>query len=232
MSKPTGAFVIVGIDGGAATGKSSTSRRLAARYGLLHVDTGSHYRALSAGLLAAGVSPADTGEVAEYVEGIFLETEIVDGSAQILVDGVRYGPEAIRGDAVNASVSRFAAMPTVRQALRQYQRDQVELARETLFNGLIMEGRDIGSVILPDADLLFFLEADEATRAQRRAAEGQTDAIAERDKIDSSRKTAPLTCPPRAERIDTGGMTLDEVVAHIGSKIEALGLSPSEEDNA
>lgn len=229
MSKQHAAFVTVGIDGGAATGKSSTSRRIANRYGLLHVDTGSHYRALAAGLLAAGVSPMDSGEVADYVSNLYLETEIEDGSAQILVDGSRYGPEAIRSDAVNASVSRFAAMPTVRNALRQYQRDQVQLARETLFYGLIMEGRDIGSIILPDADLLFFLEADEGTRSQRRAAEGQTDAIAERDRMDASRKTAPLTCPERAERIDTGTMDLEAVVAHIGARIEALGVPPQED---
>lgn len=229
MSKQHAAFVTVGIDGGAATGKSSTSRRVASRYGLLHVDTGSHYRALAAGLLAAGVSPMDSGEVADYVSSLYLETEIEEGSAHILVDGHRYGPKDIRSDGVNASVSRFAAMPTVRNALRQYQRDQVKLAKETLFYGLIMEGRDIGSVILPDADLLFFLEADEATRSQRRAAEGQQDAIAERDKMDATRKTAPLTCPERAERIDTGSMNLEEVVAHIGKRIEALGVQPQEE---
>jgi len=230
VSKKQTAFVTVGVDGGAASGKSSTSERLALRYGLLHVDTGTHYRALSAGLLADGVSPHDTGEAAEYVGGVFLETEIVEGSARMLIDGKGFEAATLRGEAVNACVSRFAAMPAVRQALRQYQRNQVELARETGFAGLIMEGRDIGSVILPDADLLFFLEADACTRAQRRAAEGQQDTIAERDRIDSSRKTAPLTCPPKAERINTGEMSLDKVVAYIGKRIEAFGIHPAEEE--
>ncbi|MGE9294730.1 MAG: (d)CMP kinase, partial [Puniceicoccales bacterium] len=83
------------------------------------------------------------------------------------------------------------------------------------FRGLIMEGRDIGSVIFPDADLRIFLEADAATRAERRAADGEQDSVEARDKIDSSRKAAPLTCPEGALRIDNSNLTLDEVVDEI-----------------
>ncbi|WOO39629.1 (d)CMP kinase [Rubellicoccus peritrichatus] len=214
-------FLTVGIDGGAATGKSSTSRRVAAIYKLLHVDTGSHYRALAAGLIAAGVSPESQEAIESYTQKLALDTVIESGSAHIVVDGVRPADEDLRSDAVNANVSKFAAVPAVREALRDYQRSQRELAHQKAFDGLIVEGRDIGSVIFPDADLLFFLEADEATRAKRRAAEGQQDAVAERDKMDATRKTAPLTCPQNAERIDTGSNSLEEVVALIGSRIDA-----------
>jgi len=104
--------------------------------------------------------------------------------------------------------------------LFDYQRAQVSVARKEGYAGLIMEGRDIGSVIFPDADFRFFLYADEATRAARRAKEGQTDSIAERDKRDSQRKTAPLTCPEGATRVDTGPLTLEGVVEHITQIIE------------
>jgi cytidylate kinase len=108
----------------------------------------------------------------------------------------------------------------VRQALFDYQRSQADVARDEGFAGLIMEGRDIGSVIFPDAEHRFFLEADEATRAARRAKEGQTDSIAERDKMDKARKNAPLICPQGATRINTGPRTLEEVIQHIIERIQ------------
>lgn len=225
MSDTTKQFLTIGIDGGAASGKSSTSRRLASTYGLLHVDTGSHYRALAASLLAAGISPLDETAVQEATKKLDLSSIIADGSAHIMINGQRPEASDLRSDAVNANVSKFAAMPSVRAALKDYQRTQRDVARDKGFNGLIMEGRDIGSVILPDADLLFFLEADAATRAARREAEGQQDAVAERDKMDSNRKTAPLTCPPRARRIDTGAHSLEDVIKIIGVSIEAKGLA-------
>lgn len=187
----------------------------------MHVDTGSHYRALAAGLIAAGVSPESNAEIVSYAAKLKLGTGIEAGSAHIVVDGKQPADADLRSDAVNANVSKFAAIPAIREALRDYQRSQRELANEKGFDGLIMEGRDIGSVIFPDADLLFFLEADEETRAKRRAAEGQQDSVAERDKMDSSRKTAPMTCPDKAERINTGNYTLEEVVDLIGSRIKA-----------
>lgn len=224
MSQPRRNFITVAVDGGAATGKSTTSRLIAKRFHLLHVDTGSHYRALTAALLARGISPDDLTAVEHWAAQVSLDTHIHEGSARIVVDGQPLDEAAIRSDAVNASVSRFAALPPVRSALRDYQRSQRDLARQHAFHGLIMEGRDIGSVILPDADLLIFLEADEQTRARRRAAEGQQDAVAERDRLDATRKTAPLTCPPGAERIDTAQLTLQQVVDHIAQRLDALGL--------
>ncbi len=216
--------VIVAVDGGAAAGKSSTSRAVAEKLDLMHVDTGAHYRTLTHALLAAGTGPDQPDAVAAALRRLELGTELRGRRALLSIGGTAPPDEALRGPEVNAAVSRFAALPAVRDALFHYQRGQAEAARRHGFAGLIMEGRDIGSVIFPDAPFRFFLHADEATRAARRALEGQTDAIAERDKIDRSRKNAPLRRPEGAVAIDTGPLTLEEVVDLICRTIEA-GLS-------
>jgi cytidylate kinase len=136
------------------------------------------------------------------------------------IDG-RIGGEEIRSGEVNENVSHFAAIPELRTALLAYQRGQADVARAHRFRGLVMEGRDIGSVIFPDADFRFFLHAHPEERARRRASEGQQDSIALRDKIDSSRKTAPLACPPGAISIDTTFLTLPEVVEKMAAPIAA-----------
>lgn len=205
------AFITIAMDGGAASGKSTTSRRLADRLHLMHVDTGSHYRAITHYLVGEGVA---TEEVAakQALEAVSLETEIQGNRALIRLGGKTPEAADLRSDAVNAQVSAFAALPSVRAYLFHYQRGQCDVARGLDFSGIIMEGRDIGSVILPDADLRVFLEADAQTRAARRQAEGQSDSVTTRDKLDSSRKTAPLTCPEGALRIDTGKYSVEEVV--------------------
>jgi cytidylate kinase len=120
---------------------------------------------------------------------------------------------------VNAQVSKFAAIPEVRKKLFAYQRSLADLAREQQYAGLIMEGRDIGSIIFPEAAYRFYLDADEATRAARRAKEGQTDPIAARDKMDSTRQAAPLVCPKGATQINTAHHTLEEVIEKIAHLI-------------
>ncbi len=212
--------ILVTIDGGAAAGKSSTSRLLAERFDLLHVDTGSHYRALTLHLLRAGVDAKDAEAVGRGVASLVLGTAIDDRLARITLDG--WQPEAaeLRSDAVNAAVSTVAAIPCVREKLKTYQRGQTEVAAAAGFRGLIMEGRDIGSVIFPEARCRFFLEADAAARAERRAAEGQVDAVAERDRQDASRKTAPMVCPEGAVRIDSTHLPLRAVVEKIAFYIE------------
>lgn len=219
-------FIIVAIDGGAASGKSSTARALSERFALLHVDTGSFYRAVTAELLRAGVSATDTAAIAAAAGAARLGTRVDGRRAQIEING-RTVPEAeIRSPAVNASVSHFAAVPSLREALLAYQRGQANVARTHGFRGLVMEGRDIGSVIFPDADFRFFLHADPEERARRRAAEGQQDSIAERDRLDTSRRTAPLACPAGATGIDSTHLTLDEVVARVSAAI-APRLAPA-----
>jgi cytidylate kinase len=135
------------------------------------------------------------------------------------IDG-RIIPETeIRGPEVTAAVSHFAAIPEVRAALLAYQRGQADVARAHGFRGLIMEGRDIGSVIFPNADLRFFLHADVEARARRRELEGRADAVAERDRLDTSRKTAPLTLPAGAIAIDSTYLTLEQVVDKISDLV-------------
>ena len=211
-------FVIVAIDGGAASGKSSTSRALSERFNLLHADTGSHYRFVTQQLLAHGVPADDELAVEAALRSLPLGTRIVGRSAVIEIAGAVPGEE-IRSKAVNENVSRYSALPTVRRHLLDYQRAQADLARRHGFRGLVMEGRDIGSVIFPGADFRFFLHADPDERARRRAAEGFADSIRERDRIDSSRKTAPLTCPPGATAVDSTFLTLPEVIEQLAALI-------------
>jgi cytidylate kinase len=212
-------FTIVTIDGGAAVGKSSTSRGLADRLNLMHVDTGAHYRSLTYALLAAGASHEQANEVSEELKRLSLGTELQGRSAKLSINGEVPDDAAIRSPEVNASVSKFAAIESLRDFLFNYQRNQADVAQAHGFAGLIMEGRDIGSVIFPDAQHRFFLYADEATRAARRAKEGQTDSIADRDNLDRTRKTAPLVCPEGATQIDTAPHTLEEVIERISEKI-------------
>jgi cytidylate kinase len=213
-------FQIITMDGGAAVGKSSTSRGLAERLGLMHVDTGAHYRTLTYALLAAGADPLDEASIPEKLGQLDLGTEVEGRSAKLSINGSVPADANIRSPEVNAAVSRFAALAQLRDYLFDYQRSQVEVARKHGYAGLIMEGRDIGSVIFPDADHRFFLHADEATRAARRAKEGQTDSIAARDQMDTTRKTAPLICPEGATMVDTGPRTLDEVIEYILDRIK------------
>ena len=214
-------FLIVAIDGGAASGKSSTSRALSERFNFLHVDTGSFYRAITAELLRRDVRTDDPTAVGATVAALPLGTRVEGRRALMEIDG-RVVPESeIRSPAVNAAVSHFAALPAVRTALLAYQRDQAAVARSHGFGGLIMEGRDIGSVIFPDADFRFFLHADPAERARRREREGQLDSIAERDRLDSSRKTAPLACPPGATDIDSTYLTLEQVVDRLAAALSS-----------
>lgn len=223
MSSPP--FIIVAIDGGAASGKSSTSRAVSERFHFLHVDTGSFYRAFTAEMLARGVQPADLPAVRTALAQIAPTTRLNGRSAVMEIGGQPVPEERIRSAEVTAAVSHFAAIPDLRSALLAYQRHQAQVARENGFRGLVMEGRDIGSVIFPDADFRFFLHADPVERARRRALQGQADQIAERDRMDSQRKTAPLTIPPGAIDIDSTHLSLEQVVEKITARI-ATRLPP------
>jgi cytidylate kinase len=213
-------FLIVAIDGGAAAGKSSAARALSERFHFLHADTGSYYRAVTAEMLRLGVSPSDLPAVRAALAGLRLGTRLSGRAAHIEVGGRLSGDE-IRSRDVNEAVSHFAAIPELRTALLDYQRGQAEVARRNGFRGLVMEGRDIGSVIFPDADFRFFLHADPAERVRRRAHEGRQDPVAERDRIDSSRKTAPLSCPIGAVEIDSTHLTLEQVISRMSAPIAA-----------
>ena len=213
-------FIIIAIDGGAASGKSSSSRILADRFNLLHVDTGSFYRHITYELLRLGVAHTDLPALKAALATLKFTTRLNGRSAQLLIGGQPAGVE-IRGQNVNEHVSHYAAIPEVRHALLGYQRGLVDVAKGHHFRGLVMEGRDIGSVIFPNAEFRFFLHADPAERAKRRAREGGWDSIAERDRLDSSRKASPLTCPAGAIDIDSTSLTLDQVVEKMAGLIAA-----------
>ncbi len=217
---PPSPFIIVAIDGGAASGKSTSSKVLADRFNLLHVDTGSYYRAITAEMLRRGVSASDLPAVKAALAGLKLDTRVEGRSAQLEIVG-RVAGDEIRSREVNDHVSHYAAIPELRAALLAYQRGQADVARAHGFGGVVMEGRDIGSAIFPQADFRFFLFADPNERARRREKEGRQDSVTERDRIDSSRKASPLTCPPGAIAIDTTHLTLDQVVGLMAEPIAA-----------
>jgi cytidylate kinase len=218
-------FIIVAIDGGAASGKSSTARALSGRFNLLHADTGSYYRAVTAEMLRQGATPGDLASVKAALSRMRLGTRVEGRSAQIEIGG-RVPGEEIRSRQVNDAVSHFAAIPELRASLLAYQRGQADAARNGGFAGLVMEGRDIGSVIFPNADYRFFLHADPAERERRRVKQGQEDQVAERDRLDSSRKTAPLSQSAGSVSIDTTRLTIAEVADLMASLISGR-LSPT-----
>ena len=216
---------IVAIDGGAASGKSSTSRAIAGKLNFLHVDTGAHYRTLTHALLKQGASLGEPESILSKLDALELSTLVEQQQARLAINGVAPEDADLRTPEVNEVVAQFAAIPEVRQALFDYQRDQARIAEEKQFAGLVMEGRDIGSVIFPDAPFRFFFHADPDTRARRRQAQGQQDQIQQRDAIDSGRKQAPLTRPEGAIEVDTAQYALEEVIQIILDKMDSK--SPS-----
>lgn len=214
--EPGKPFHVVAIDGGAASGKSSTSRRLAEQCHWLHVDTGSHYRAVALAALRAGLQPVDSPGLRQFIGTLSFSSRIVGNQSLICFNEGDPPEDAdLRSEPVNQAVSPLSALPFVREAVKAYQQQQVGLARENGFNGIVMDGRDIGTVILPGADLKIFLHADMETRQQRREAEGASDAISDRDRRDSSRSTAPLKPAADAVLIDNSNLSLEGVVRKI-----------------
>lgn len=213
-------FRVVAVDGGAASGKSTTSKRIAKICHYLHVDTGSHYRAVAHACLEAGVPPADGACLRGFLSNLSLQSRIEGRESRICFDGREPpDPPLLRSAGVNQSVSLYAALPVVREAVKAYQRNQVDLARAAGFAGIIVDGRDIGTVILPDADVKVFLVADPGKRQQRRELEGGVDTIADRDHVDSTREIAPLRPAPDALVIDNSNLPLAAVVERILSRL-------------
>ncbi len=215
-------FPVVALDGGAASGKSSTARSLAARRRLCHVDTGSHYRGLALVLARAGVPAEDGPALENFLSELSLESAFAGNQSRLCINGSVPAEEELRAPRVNQSVSAYAAVPEVREALKAFQRDEVARARAAHFQGIVMEGRDIGTVILPQADLKIFLTADPEKRQLRREGEGGRDRIEDRDRIDSGRSSAPLRPAADAVIIDNSGIGLEEVVHRIEDLLDRL----------
>lgn len=199
---------VVAIDGPAASGKSSVARQLASRLGFVYVNTGAMYRAVTWCALAQPAPAFDPDALLALVNGTRFECSLVDGVESFLVNGVDPG-EALNSAAVNARVSDVASVAAIRQFLVGMQREFG--AR----HNVVMEGRDIGSVVFPETPYKFYIDASPEVREARRRAEGIDDSIAKRDRIDSSRKVSPLVVSGDALVVDSSHLTAEEVVAAV-----------------
>ena len=216
---------VIAIDGPAGSGKSTVAQAVADRLGLEYLDTGSMYRAVAFAVLRAGGDPSDEDFAAAAARTI----DVRVAAGRVWVDGVDATVE-IRGPSVDRAVSVVAANPAVRAELVARQREWVRRR-----GGGVLEGRDVGTVVFPDAEVKIHLVADPAVRARRRisqsglsqkgaAADGRTydeavesvaEALARRDRIDSTRRADPLSVAPGAVVIDTTELTFDETVEQI-----------------
>ena len=218
--------IVVAVDGTSGSGKSSTSRGVADRLGLRYLDTGAMYRAMTWWMLRHGVDVEDPEAMAAVCETPRIESGTDPLSPSITVDGEDVAT-AIREPDVNAAVSPVSAVPAVRERLLQVQRDAIQEALEG--RGIVVEGRDIGSVVWPEAPVKVYLSADPSARATRRAAEeGGTDveatreSLLSRDRIDSGRTVSPLVMAEGAVHVDTTGFSLDEVIDQVVSLIASV----------
>lgn len=214
--------MIVAIDGPSGTGKSSTSKAVATQLGLSYLDTGAQYRAITWWMVNNGIDMDDPSAVAA-VAG---KPEIVSGTdpsaPSIIVDGTDVaGP--IRTQEVTSKVSAVSAVPEVRTRITELQRSIAAGAE----NGIVVEGRDIGTTVLPDADLKIFLTASPEARAARRNGElkgadvnATREALLKRDAADSSRKTSPLAKADDAVEVDTSDLTLQQVIECVVTLVE------------
>jgi CMP/dCMP kinase len=223
--------MVVAVDGPAASGKSTVSRSAAKMLGFNYVDTGAMYRAITWKALEEGIDADDTIAVIALMHRIKISFEMVDKQARILINGAYPGP-AIREPRVTENVSAISAIPEVRQVLVQHQRSL------TKFGSLVMEGRDIGTVVFPDTPYKFYLEANADIRATRRKRdleamkiqtthEGVVESIQRRDRKDSGRSVSPLQIALGATVIENSSLTVDEtaevIVAHIRQQGQRRG---------
>ena len=214
-------YIIIALDGAAGSGKSTTAQAICKKYKYIHVDTGLHYRAVSLHLLNLNISSEDAPEYL-LSSPLILSSKLDGFSVQLFIDGVHYPISELRTERMNREVSYYARLPEVRSLLLDYQRRLPDFGKKLGFSGVIMDGRDIGSVILPDADLKIYLHADLEVRQNRRLSDGERDSISARDQMDSTRKVAPLACPEDALSIDTSELPLDQVLQLISQKIASL----------
>ena len=217
--------LIVAVDGPSGTGKSSTCRQLAKDLGAKYVDTGAMYRVATLAVLRAGVDPADTQAVIAATADLPLEVSDDPDSKQVLLAGEDVS-KVIREDEVTRNVSAVSAIPEVRQNLVDLQRKLAAQAHRA-----IVEGRDIGTVVLADAPVKIFLTASAQVRAQRRYDQNVAagipsdfdtvlDDVERRDAADSSRATSPLRPAEDAVVVDTSELTLQEVLQRLTAIIK------------
>ena len=212
--------IIIAIDGPSGTGKSTTAKIVAKDLGITYLDTGAMYRAITFAALEKGVAPTNKAGIDQLLQSTKIR---FDDNNQIVINGMNREKE-IRGKQVSEAVSPYSAIPEVRSVLTQWQR---EIAGE---RSCILDGRDIGTVVFPNADFKFFLVTDLKVRAERRYQECLQKGIAmtleeieknlaERDRIDSSRATAPLKKADDAIEIDTTQLSIEQQVKKIEDRV-------------
>jgi cytidylate kinase len=195
----------IAIDGPAASGKSTVARQLAARLGYLYVNSGEMYRAVTWALLQRDIALDRTEEVMDALGSIKIECGSESGRSQVRVNG-EDPAEFLSSEEVNRNVSVVSAIAEVRRIIVE------KLVAYRELDHVVMEGRDIGSVVFPDSKFKFYVDASEEVRNARRRLQGLEDAISERDRRDQTRKASPLFVSEDAHRIDSSEMTPDEVV--------------------
>jgi cytidylate kinase len=217
---PQSSHRVVAIDGPAASGKSSVARRLARRLGFAYVNSGAIYRALTWHILQKGIDTRDADRVIQAVESAQIACDLQNNESRILIDNVDPS-DYLRNDRVNESVSHVSSVARVREIAVQKMRD---CARN---HDVVMEGRDIGSVVFPGTPYKFYVDASPDVRLRRRAAQGERDEIKMRDQADSSRPVSPLVIAQDAHVIDTSHLTIEGVVSEIIARLEQNGLHVS-----
>ena len=208
---------VVAIDGPAASGKSSVARALARRLSFVYVNSGAIYRAITWYLLNKDIHTDDTQLVAQALQSAAITCRIQDSESRILVDEI--DPEDhLRDDRVNESVAHVSRLPLVRQIVGQ------KLHEYARSHDVVVEGRDIGSVVFPGTPHKFYVDASPEVRLRRRAAQGERDAITLRDQADLSRSISPLVTAKDAYVIDTSHLTIEKVVCEILGRLKEMGL--------
>lgn len=218
--------LVIAIDGPAGSGKSTTARFVADRLGFLHIDTGAMYRAVTLKVLERGLSPHDIEAVSNLIDSTTVELKRRDSSLRVLLDG-KDVTDRIRDPDVTRAVSAVSRIRRVREAMVKQQRTM------GMSQGVVLEGRDIGTVVFPDADLKIFLVASLEARAERREKEltekginisrpELMDEIEERDKLDSTRAESPLKRAADAIEIDTSKLSIQQQVGFVVEKAREI----------
>ena len=210
-------FSVVAIDGPAASGKSTVARGLARRLNYSYVNSGALYRAVAWFACERELRADDASAIYSGIRDSVFDLTLRDRELQIRIDHIDPMP-FLRDEAVNSTVSPISAIPEIREFLVTHLREFLSL------DNLVMEGRDIGSVVFPDTPYKFYIHASLEVRAHRRAAQGQSDDLSLRDRVDSSRRASPLTVADDAHVIDSSALTIDRVVDVIVERLKIKGL--------
>jgi cytidylate kinase len=214
-------MIVIAIDGPAASGKSSVSKRVAHHMGFSYVNSGTMYRAITWELLRQFIDLARADSVESALDRMAFDSGFSEKGESYIRINSQIPDLELRESEVNAQVSSVSAIPAVRRIVSDRLRALAEKG------SVVMEGRDIGTAVFPHTPYKFYLDASPDIRRRRRAAEGQTDSIERRDKIDSTRSHAPLQIAPDAYVLDTSHLTLEDVVQKVIAQLETAGISPA-----